>query len=184
MVNMNTTNDFRTVSYCGQTVTINKIWKTSDVVAFANSVADSCIIDGIYYPATFDYSFKYYLIAYTTDFVFPDDEDALEMAVMNSDLFTAMAYDVEWLIYMEDICRETIEEKLRSIERNSIAKIAEFGTSIVEMIDAFLSAAQNWKIPENFGETLMEIQALAHDPHKVAEIYSMAQEYKDADSDG
>jgi hypothetical protein len=176
MVMMNTTNTVHFANYLGREIEVTRLWKTSDIVAFANSVASSCIIDGMYYPATFDYSFKYYLICYTTDFELPSDEDELEKCVMNSDLFSALEYDPEWLYYMEEICRETIDGQLRAIERSALSKIAQFGDSIVDMIDTFLGAAQNWKLPENFGETVAEIHELAHNPSKIAEIYNASQE--------
>lgn len=181
MVNMNTTNIVHTANYLGRDIEVAKLWKTSDIVAFANSVSSSCIVDGVYYPATFDYSFKYYLISYTTDFELPEDEDELEKCVMNSDLFAALEYDPEWLFYMEEICRETIDEQLRAIERSAISKIAEFGVSIVEMIDTFLDAAQNLFLPDNFGETVTEIHELAHNPEKIAAIYNASQELKAVD---
>lgn len=184
MVYMNTSNETRVANYGEQEISVKKLWKVSDMVAFANSVAGSCIVDGMYYPATFDYSFKYYIVAYTTDIELPSDDDELEALIMNSDLFAALEYDEEWLFYMEEICRETIDEQLRAIERSALSKLADFGTEIVDMIDTFLEASPAWNVPENFGETLNDLHELAHDPQKVAEIYNVARELRDTDVNG
>lgn len=181
MVNMNTTKNVYTVTYMGNDIEVVKLWKTSDIVAFTNSVANSCIVDGVYYPATFDYSFKYYLICYTTDFELPENEDELEECVMNSDLFTTLGYDPEWLLYMEDVCRETIDEQLRAIERSALSKIAEFGVSIVEMIDTFLDATQAVSASNQLADAVAEIQDIVQNPERIAAIYNASQALKDAD---
>lgn len=65
-------------------VTIRKVISSSEMIGFVKSVFDAATIDGVYYDALFEYSYRLHLLSYLTNLEFPDDLTGTEAFVFGA----------------------------------------------------------------------------------------------------
>lgn len=163
---MTKSNDFVGLRFDNTNVQVKILWRSSDLVSLTNAVASSCIIDGKYYPAIFEYAFRYYLIRYASDYALPEDEDELEHFVMRTDL--AKQIELYQASDLRELCEDTILEELCANVRADISRSASFSDRLIEAVDSFILQFKEISLPDNFAETLTTLQEVANDPEKLA----------------